>query len=503
MIKAYKVLLFLLATSFIFAGNTIAQLPPADHQDVAVKTTKKETLPSVSKEKIPTKKLKSDDSKELPIVSTDTLPISYNAKDSGTAGLKQVELYYTIDEGKTWEFYGIDSDLKSPFEFKVKKDGLYGFFTVATDKAGNIEPNPAPGTLPHVSVIVDSKGPQVKVIAPNGGDIFNITDKQQIRWSASDENLDPNPITLQYSIDGGKNWRDIQSKIPNTGEYQWTPPKESTLDCRVQVVAIDRADNRTVDASPGFIIDGIAPKTQLSSAVVIPPKDIEVKFEASDEGGSGMLGVELWYRIKGDKWTKQGSYSDIKAPIKFAAPGEGNVDLCLVGFDKAGNREISPEKRTDAASSYKSTAIDFTPPKVTLYKFPGKKSVQGGSSQTLSWEASDSKLTTKPISLSFSLDNGSTWKDIAKGVANTGSLTWEIPNTDSDSALVRISAIDEAGNEGIAQCENTFAIDSTAPESHAFFSTKPISASSKTPISVVKATAKNLETKTPKHEELK
>ena len=494
MIKACKVLLFLLATSITFAGNTMAQLPPADQQDVAIKTTEKETSSSVTKEEVPTKKLKSNDSKEFPIVSTDTLPISYNAKDNGAAGLKQIELYYTIDEGKTWEFYGVDPDLKSPFEFKVKKDGLYGFFTVATDKAGNTEPNPAPGALPHVSVIVDSKGPQVKVIAPNGGDLFNVTDKQQIRWFASDKNLGPNPITLQYSIDGGKNWRDIQSKIPNTGEYQWTPPKESTLDCRVQVVAIDMADNITVKASPGFIIDGIAPKTQLSGIAIIPPKDIEVKFEARDEGGSGMLGVELWYRIKNDKWTKQGSYSDIKAPIKFAAPGESSVDLCLVGFDKAGNHEKSPEKRTDAASSFKSITIDSTPPKVTLYNFPGKETVQGGSSQTLNWKAWDSNLAAKPISLSFSLDNGGTWKDIAKGVANTGSLVWKIPNTDSNSTLVRISAIDEVGNEGIAQSKNAFSIDSTAPESRAFFSTELLSASSKTPITVVKAAVNKLET---------
>ncbi len=497
MIKACKVLLFLLATSFIFAGSTMAQLPPADQQEVDVKTTEKEASSSAVKEEAPTKELKSNDLKKFPVVSSDILPISYNAKDSGAAGLKQIELYYTIDEGKTWEFYGADPDLKSPFEFIVNKDGLYGFFTVATDNAGNTEPSPTPGALPHVSIIVDSKDPQVEVIAPNSGDLFNVTDKQQISWSASDKNLGPNPITLEYSIDGGNNWRNIQSKIPNTGEYQWTPPKESTLDCRVQVVAIDMAGNRTVEVSPGFIIDGIAPETQLSSTAIVPPKDIEVKFEASDEGGSGMLGVELWYRINDDKWTKQGSYSDIKAPIKFAAPDEGSMDLCLIGFDKAGNHEKSPGKRTDAANSFKSITIDFTPPKVALHNFPDKESVQGGSSQTVSWEASDSNLAAKPISLSFSLDNGATWKDIAKGVADTGSLAWKIPNTDSNSALVRISATDELGNEGTAQSKNAFVIDSTVPESHAFFSIKPIS----TPLSVVKATANKLETETPKHEE--
>lgn len=502
MIKACKVLLFLLATSFIFAGNTMAQLIPADNKDVTVKTTEKDKSSSVS-DAAPTKKIKSNDSKKFPVVSADTLPISYNAKDSGTAGLKQIELYYTIDEGKTWKFYDIDPDLKSPLEFKVKEDGLYGFFTVATDKAGNTEPNPTPGTLPHVSVIVDSKGPEVKVLAPNGGELFNVTDKQQIRWSASDKNLGPNPITLQYSIDGGKNWSEIQTKIPNTGEYQWTPPKESTLDCRIQVVAIDMADNRTVETSPGFVLDGVAPKTQLSGTVIIPPKEIEIKFEASDEGGSGVLGVELWYRIKDDKWTKQGSYSDIKAPIKFAAPGEGTMDLCLVGFDKAGNHEKSPEKRTDAASSFKSIVIDFTPPKVTLYNFPGKETVQGGSNQTLKWEVWDSNLAAKPISLSFSLDNGATWKDIAKGVDNTGSLVWKIPNTDSSSALVRLSAIDDVGNEGIDQSKNAFAIDSTAPESRAFFGNEPLSASSKASITVVKATENKLETESPKHEESK
>ncbi len=36
-----------------FAGNTMAQLPPADQQDVAIKTTEKETSSSVTKEEEP------------------------------------------------------------------------------------------------------------------------------------------------------------------------------------------------------------------------------------------------------------------------------------------------------------------------------------------------------------------------------------------------------------------------------------------------------------------
>ncbi len=497
MIKAWKVFLILLAISFFFTGNTMAQLiylADAGHNDVVVKTLANET-PSSGTEAAPAKKQTEHLSKEFPVVSSDTLPISYNAKDSGTAGLKQIELYYTIDKGQTWELYGNDPDLKSPLEFKVKKDGLHGFFTVATDKAGNTEPKPTPGVPPHVSVIVDRKIPQVKVLAPKEGDLFNVIDTQKIRWSVSDENLGANPITLQYSIDGGKNWRDIQTKIPNSGEYQWTPPKETAQACKVQVVAMDRAGNATVETSAGFIIDGIAPKTQLSSTKIIPPKDIEIKFEASDEGGSGMHEVELWYQIKDGKWTKQASYTNIKAPIKFTAPSEGSINLCLVGFDKVGNHEKSPDKRTDLASSYKSIDIDFTPPKVTLLSLQDEEVVQGGSNHTLNWKAEDSNFTEKPISLSFSLDNGTIWKDIAKGVANTGSLVWKIPTTDSSSALVRISAIDNMGNEGSTQNKKVFTIDSTAPKSHAYFGTEPLSASSKTLITIAKSSEKKLETK--------
>ncbi len=500
MTNACKVILFLLVASFFFAGNTVAQLPSADHQDVTVKSvTQEASSPVINAE--PTKKPITQLSDQFPIISTDILPISYNAKDSGAAGLKQIELYYTNDNGKTWEFYANDPDLKPPLEFKVKQDDLYGFITVATDKAGNTEPKPTPGTLPHVSVIVDREFPQVKILAPNDGELFNVTDKQQIRWSAIDRNLGPNPITLNYSIDSGKTWNNIQTKIPNTGEYQWTPPKESTLDCRVQVIAIDKASNMTTEKSDGFIIDGIAPKTRLIGIETISSKNFDIKFETSDEGGSGMREVELWYQIEDGKWTKQDSYTDLESPIKLTAPGEGSVNLCLVGFDTVGNHEQSPDKRTDLTDSIKSIDIDFTPPKVTLLNFQGEEVVQGGSHQTLNWKAEDVNLSEKPVSLSFSLDNGTTWKDIARNVANTGSLEWEIPNKDSHSALVRLSVVDNMNNESSSQSKNVFTIDSTAPASRAFFISELLPNSSKTPTTIVQSSENELETESSKHEE--
>ncbi len=495
MTNACKVILFLLATSFIFAGNIMAQLSPADLQDATVKTDTQEVPSSVTNEELTNKPI-TQPSKDYPVISADTLPISYNAKDSGDAGLKEIELYYTNDEGKTWKFYGNDPDLKSPLEFKAEQDDLYGFITVATDNVGNTEPKPTPGTLPHVSVIIDREFPQVKILAPNDGDIFNVTDKQQIRWSALDTNLGPNPITLKYSIDGGKIWHDIQTKIPNTGEYQWTPPKESTLNCLVKVLAIDKASNMTTEKSNNFIIDGIAPKTLLSSIETISSKEFDIKFETSDEGGSGMREVELWYQIEDGEWTKQDSYTNMDSPIKLTAPGEGSVNLCLVGFDKVGNHEESPDKRTDLASSIKSIDIDFTPPKVALLNFHGDEVVQGGSHQTLNWEAEDVNLAEKPVSLSFSLDNGTTWEDIARNVANTGSLEWEIPNKDSHSALVRLSVVDNMDNESSTQSKSVFTVDSTAPASRAFFINELLSTSSKEPITIVQSSENEDEDKT-------
>ena len=92
--------------------------------------------------------------------------IPYKAMDIGEAGLAKIELWYTLDDGASWIFYGVDADLASPVDFRCSQDGHYGFRIVASDKVGHRESPPGPGDSPDLIVMVDQRSPAVKLISP-------------------------------------------------------------------------------------------------------------------------------------------------------------------------------------------------------------------------------------------------------------------------------------------------------------------------------------------------
>ncbi|PIS29774.1 hypothetical protein COT42_04395 [Candidatus Saganbacteria bacterium CG08_land_8_20_14_0_20_45_16] len=122
--------------------------------------------------------------------------------------------------------------------------------------------------------------------------------------------------------------------------------------------------------------------------------------------------------------------------------------------------------------------IDASAPTVTLISPEGDELIAGnGPSYTISWSASDTYgLATNPISLYLTTDTGSSWSEIASGLANSGSYGWVVPEVDSTRCQVRVAAIDLAGN--IATTESgRFDIDSSAPSVSSFETTVSVSGS--------------------------
>ena len=61
----------------------------------------------------------------------------------------------------------------------------------------------------------------VTVLSPNGGENWNGGEIHDITWSL-DSSI--TTVTIDHSIDGGKNWTPVASNIANNGTYGWTVP---------------------------------------------------------------------------------------------------------------------------------------------------------------------------------------------------------------------------------------------------------------------------------------
>jgi hypothetical protein len=85
-----------------------------------------------------------------------------------------------------------------------------------------------------------------------------------IMWQATDKNLAPAPITLEYAekLDGP--WRVIAEKIDNTGKYTWAVPPTEPYSFYVRVKAIDRAGNLALDTSKqNVVVDLTVPQVEI------------------------------------------------------------------------------------------------------------------------------------------------------------------------------------------------------------------------------------------------
>jgi hypothetical protein len=73
--------------------------------------------------------------------------------------------------------------------------------------------------------------------------------------------------------------------------------------------------------------------------------------------------------------------------------------------------------------------------------------LSGGTTQLLSWNASDDRVTSS-VALKYSTDGGSSFMTIASNLAASGSYLWTLPNVSAGNLVVYAVAGDAAGNQG-------------------------------------------------------
>jgi hypothetical protein len=125
----------------------------------------------------------------------------------------------------------------------------------------------------RLDVVQDGLAPVVAVTAPSAGSRVEPDAFVTISWRADDLHLRQSPITLEYSLDGGRTLVPIVQDIANTGSYVWRTPATVTPDAAVQVRALDQAGNVGAARTGVFGIGQAArPQPALSASPVVPAR---------------------------------------------------------------------------------------------------------------------------------------------------------------------------------------------------------------------------------------
>ncbi len=214
----------------------------------------------------------------LQYVNHPEVTLEYELARVGPSGIGNIELWWTQNDGQTWELYAVDPEGRSGTirEGRHKRtvelpgEGVYGFILVVKSKAGLGKAPPRAGDLPEIRMHVDTTAPVADLFKPQPDP--HKTNTLLLKWQARDDNLTNTPIVLEWSEKRDGPWHAIAPPLPNAaGKHSWTLPDRLPVEVYLRLRVRDLAGNESVavTAEPQ-LVDLSEPEGRLLNVTVSP-----------------------------------------------------------------------------------------------------------------------------------------------------------------------------------------------------------------------------------------
>jgi len=204
--------------------------------------------------------------------------VPFNVDPNDQARLKEVQLWFSDDEGYTWKRGATATPNRPFFTFKALRDGEYWFAVRTLDSKGKLYPSDDDEVEPKMKVLVDSVPPTLR-LDPAG----RKGTMASVRWEVKDDHLDLKSLVLEYQLEGVREWRRIPKVQPALiGSARWDAGTAEPLHVRASIS--DRAGNTAEEVvslpegsapNPGAFTnefnDTAPPISQISSGPSFPP----------------------------------------------------------------------------------------------------------------------------------------------------------------------------------------------------------------------------------------
>jgi len=198
---------------------------------------------------------------------------------AGTSGVASAQLSYSQDGG-AWTPAG--SGASSPIAFAATSDGVYGFYTVATDNVGNVEA--APGSA-DVTTIVDTTYPSGSFAINSGAGYTN-----SLTVSLVNAVTDLHALEMRFSNDGSS-W---SSWTAYAGTQAWTLAAGADGLRTVYGEFRDAAMN-VLAVSDDIVYDSAAPGAVTSLTATTGHQKVTLVWDES--GIAETVALEVWRAV--------------------------------------------------------------------------------------------------------------------------------------------------------------------------------------------------------------
>lgn len=194
------------------------------------------------------------------IISTKRFRLSYDIDAIDPSGVGKVDLWMTVDQGRSWKLWGSDPDNTSPFPVEVQQEGLYGFRVVIHSREGLAGSGPSSGDDADMWVRVDTQSPLAQITSvPYGRG--NEAGRLVINYRVADPFLTLRPVRLSYSRSPQGPWTIIEDDLRNEGRYVWKVSRVVPDRIFLKIDALDSAGNVGTHLLPQAIdVSGLVPR---------------------------------------------------------------------------------------------------------------------------------------------------------------------------------------------------------------------------------------------------
>lgn len=353
---------------------------------------------------------------------------SLTATASDANGVSQVALYDRKGTSGAYALLAVDT--ASPYDWSFNTtllgtgDGLYAFYSLATDAAGNVEPVPA---SPDTQTTVDTAAPSVAITSPTASQVVG-TGWVNVTWTATDATSGVARVDVQ--LDGGA-W----IHAGTSGYHNFTLVGDGSHS--VAVNATDHAGNsRTVSVS--FTVSTVTPEVVISapaSNAYLATSSLQVTWSVSNTG-AGLALVQV--RLDAGPWQTLAATAT-SYTFTSVADGAHTAYVQALGLNGAqGNASVA-------------VTVDATPPTVSITS-PTTNAWSSTSSVVVTWSATDATSGVAHASLSL---------DGAPAAEVTGQTSHTFTDVADGSHTAVLTVTDLAGNS--ASTSVAFRVDTTPP----------------------------------------
>ena len=331
--------------------------------------------------------------------------------------LDSMKIQYSIDGGNDWTsiIYGTEND--GSFLWTVPEIHSANCLIKVADMDCD------PSDVSDKPFTVWGKAP-ITVISPNGGECLKPGQKFKIKWEAI---CCLDSLKIQFSSDAGKEWKTIVYGTPNDSSYLWTVPDVHSTQCLIKVADLDCEPEDVSDKT--FTIWNKAPITVISpngGECLLAGQNFEIKWEAS----SCFDSLKIQYSVDGgENWNTiiYGTPND--SSFSWTVPAV-NSKNCLI---KIADLDCEPQDISDKPFTI------CAPPFVTVLQPNGGESLQVGTQYQIKWYAC---CFIDSVKIQYSIDKGKNWQNIIAQTENDSSFIWTVPNTPSNSCLIKVADVD-------------------------------------------------------------